>query len=194
MSVLEETENVVIISHELLLNKMYEKVNCDGELLRFVVRKEFFDIMQPFKVITKRKHQNSGRCVRGDINVVQKKLEEIRTKLLTALLNGSSTQSECLSPKEAADKFYVEARLRKTGDLIGGNLSPTCLVATINSEQSSALPSSASYLIPGNSQFYNYDVKEISKHVQGRFDVILLDPPWWNKYIRRKRAASADAG
>lgn len=44
------------------------------------------------------------------------------------------------------------------------------------------------FLFPENCNFYAKDVTEMSQHLQDqKYDLILLDPPWWNKYIRRKR-------
>lgn len=53
---------------------------------------------------------------------------------------------------------------------------------------------SETYLFPENCTFYSKDVKDLNKYITDKkFDLILLDPPWWNKYIRRKRKHSDDA-
>lgn len=50
------------------------------------------------------------------------------------------------------------------------------------------------YFFPSNCRFFCKDVKDIGKNLRGeKFDVILLDPPWWNKYIRRKKLKSDKA-
>lgn len=68
--------------------------------------------------------------------------------------------------------------------MIGSNLGPA-VVKEING---------SNYLFPQNSTFFSKDVSEMYKHLGNkRFDLILLDPPWWNKYIRRKRKVSSDA-
>lgn len=43
------------------------------------------------------------------------------------------------------------------------------------------------YLIPCNCRFYNKNILNIPDYLplENQFDVIVLDPPWWNKYIRR---------
>lgn len=45
------------------------------------------------------------------------------------------------------------------------------------------------YLLPENSTFYCCDISDISKKLSenDKFDIILLDPPWWNKAVRRKK-------
>ena len=45
------------------------------------------------------------------------------------------------------------------------------------------------YLLPKHSSFYCNDVCDISRKLgeKDKFDIILLDPPWWNKAVRRKK-------
>lgn len=52
---------------------------------------------------------------------------------------------------------------------------------------------SSSFLFPENCRFYNKDITEIKDLVKEEFDFIVLDPPWWNKYIRRKRKSGTAA-
>lgn len=59
----------------------------------------------------------------------------------------------------------------------GENSDKTCL-QTINNEI---------YLFPNNCRFYAKNVSEINQFIFEKFDLILLDPPWWNKSVRRKR-------
>ncbi|KAK9881897.1 hypothetical protein WA026_018093 [Henosepilachna vigintioctopunctata] len=50
------------------------------------------------------------------------------------------------------------------------------------------------FLFPENCRFYCKDVLEITENLYDeKFDLILLDPPWWNKYIRRKRKKTSHA-
>ncbi|KAK3908686.1 N(6)-adenine-specific methyltransferase METTL4 [Frankliniella fusca] len=52
------------------------------------------------------------------------------------------------------------------------------------------------FVFPPHSKFFCRDVLEIKLNADllGKFDLILLDPPWWNKYIRRKRAKCLQDG
>ncbi|XP_036334046.1 N(6)-adenine-specific methyltransferase METTL4 [Rhagoletis pomonella] len=57
-----------------------------------------------------------------------------------------------------------------------------------------------SYLIPPHCKFFNCDVMELSKLLpqlmpnSKRFDLIVLDPPWRNKYIRRLKRVREELG
>lgn len=44
------------------------------------------------------------------------------------------------------------------------------------------------YLFPSNCRFYSKDVYDIKQYLPvERFNFIVLDPPWWNKFVRRKK-------
>lgn len=44
------------------------------------------------------------------------------------------------------------------------------------------------YLFPANCNFYCKDVKDIGQHLfDKKYNFIILDPPWWNKFVRRKK-------
>uniref|UniRef100_A0A0C9QY00 Mettl4 protein n=1 Tax=Fopius arisanus TaxID=64838 RepID=A0A0C9QY00_9HYME len=51
------------------------------------------------------------------------------------------------------------------------------------------------YVFPGNCEFYSHDVGNIEDKLEGKeFDFVLMDPPWWNKFVRRKRERSTESG
>lgn len=46
------------------------------------------------------------------------------------------------------------------------------------------------HLIPPKCNFFNTNIKQFNHHKKfdaKSFDLITLDPPWWNKYVRRSR-------
>ncbi|XP_058820178.1 N(6)-adenine-specific methyltransferase METTL4 [Topomyia yanbarensis] len=53
-----------------------------------------------------------------------------------------------------------------------------------------------SYLIPPHCRFFNSDISNLENLLDHneRFDLIVLDPPWWNKYIRRTKAVNGKIG
>ncbi len=54
--------------------------------------------------------------------------------------------------------------------------------------------SSQTYLIPSNCKFTNSCVSEIDKFANELYDFIVIDPPWYNKYIRRVRSRKREEG
>lgn len=69
----------------------------------------------------------------------------------------------------------------------GGNNTDQAVVKRLGSQP---------FIFPPFCKFFCRDVKEITESVEslGQFDLILLDPPWWNKYIRRKKAKCLQEG
>ncbi|XP_076251443.1 methyltransferase like 4 isoform X2 [Rhynchophorus ferrugineus] len=83
-----------------------------------------------------------------------------------------------------AEKVYSKSNVNIVKNAIGSNIGP----ATIRTLQDSK------FFFPENCIFYSKDISEINVQLlDKKFDLILLDPPWWNKYIRRKRKKSPDA-
>ncbi|XP_066253507.1 N(6)-adenine-specific methyltransferase METTL4 [Euwallacea similis] len=77
-----------------------------------------------------------------------------------------------------ADFVYEETGKHQVKIISGGNFGPP-VIKPIQGAQ---------YIFPENCRFFCNDVQVIGRELSGeKFDLILLDPPWWNKYIRRKR-------
>lgn len=50
-------------------------------------------------------------------------------------------------------------------------------------------------VFPGNCEFYSNDVRDIEGKLDGReFDFVLMDPPWWNKFVRRTKERKSETG
>ncbi|KAG5883617.1 hypothetical protein JTB14_005749 [Gonioctena quinquepunctata] len=121
-----------------------------------------------------------------------KEQEEVK-KQFNGFINNASTNCifKTLNPEigsnklalETAESIYNDSRKGIVQNAFGSNCG-SVMMRQIND---------CSYLFPQNSTFYAKDVLEIGKHLEHQyFDLILLDPPWWNKYIRRKRKKSSD--
>lgn len=68
----------------------------------------------------------------------------------------------------------------------GCNESKNAVIVKIEAED---------YVFPRNSHFYCHDVRDLaSKKVRmdKKFDLVLMDPPWWNKSVRRRKKSSSD--
>lgn len=52
------------------------------------------------------------------------------------------------------------------------------------------------YLIPRNCRFFNKNVLELPDFLplENQFEFIVMDPPWWNKYIRRINSVKSENG
>ena len=118
---------------------------------------------------------------------------EVLLKNVRALghLNFISSPSDILSNNREArglsSTLYRESARWMTVPFSGGNETGEVLMRKIGSEE---------YVFPQHCKFFNRDVCDIKDHLAsiGKFDLILLDPPWWNKYIRRKKAKCKQEG
>jgi len=90
--------------------------------------------------------------------------------------------------QDKVQSFYCNYPTSPLLRLHGENNLKQGLITQVNGE---------SYLVPAECKFFCYDVKEIEYKLDllvHPYDLILLDPPWWNKYIRRKKAKCVGAG
>jgi len=60
--------------------------------------------------------------------------------------------------------------------------------------QNSNLHKANGYVFPPNCQFYCDNVMNMKRLGDEKYDLILLDPPWTNKYIKRKKKIKSDEG
>lgn len=68
----------------------------------------------------------------------------------------------------------------------GGNTLETPLIANIDGTE---------YVIPANCKFFNGDISNISNlSLKNEYDLIVIDPPWWNKYVRRTKRSNPNNG
>lgn len=70
--------------------------------------------------------------------------------------------------------------------LTGRNSTDSPIITQIGNE---------TFLIPPNCQFYQNDVLLMDELIpNSNFHFVSIDPPWWNKYIRRARNANNESG
>lgn len=59
-----------------------------------------------------------------------------------------------------------------------------------NEDSSICLVGNEEFIFPKNCEYFCVDVRILDEKIplNNQFDFILMDPPWWNKSIRRKKA------
>lgn len=92
-------------------------------------------------------------------------------------MNATPDNNECA--RQASIMFYEKTSALKT--FYGQNKNPTLHIAN-------------GYVFPPGCQFYCDDVANMKKLGNEKYDVILMDPPWANTYIKRKKKAKQDEG
>ncbi|XP_046492042.1 N(6)-adenine-specific methyltransferase METTL4 isoform X1 [Neodiprion pinetum] len=120
-----------------------------------------------------------------------KYIQRSLAKLLsTAKERGHFTDDARADNNKAArlvsQRFYTESFRQQVENLYGCNKSERAVISATRNER---------YVFPERCSFYCYDVRQIANKMEmaNQFDFILLDPPWWNKSIRRKKNKCAGA-
>lgn len=172
-----------ILSHKLFVEKVYEKTNAFNVFKSYHLNPLLFDIQTPFvesKIKCSSNNDNkSNAIISSSVKIVKKAYEELSKKFECLVQSDTALSRSNETAKSIANKFYCHSALLPDSSFTGGNTSQESLLTKIKEEF---------YLIPKDCFFYCCDVKDISQHLEGKeFDIILMDPPWWNKFIRRKR-------
>ncbi|KAG8236916.1 hypothetical protein J437_LFUL015242 [Ladona fulva] len=159
-----------------------------------LVNKEFIHLTEEGKklgVFEKKPAEEETNCVSRDENlksflvVTEDREEEEFCTLESQPLKISKRNCNA---RMAAEEFYRTSWGRKFSSFHGTNNSAVAVMKHLPSEEDSL------YLFPQNCCFHCCDVRDIITHVKGQFDLVVLDPPWWNKFIRRKNAKCVEAG
>lgn len=184
MSLIFENECGYFISHKDFLNKLY-----GIEKYQYLVNEDLFSIVNPYKKRKKQisvsenvcnKSEDKNRCQ----SIKQKYLKFLEYLKTKHLLISTSVETNNQTAQKFAEVVYTESGRVIVQNCVGFN-NGTAKIQEINKSQ---------FLFPENSEFFCKDICELKLHLKDRqFDVILLDPPWWNKYIRRKRKKSNDS-
>ncbi|XP_011500459.1 PREDICTED: methyltransferase-like protein 4 [Ceratosolen solmsi marchali] len=198
MSILFDSDDGWIISHLDYLNKIYEIVEDEQQNKVLNFNESLFKIntqylrqnqIDSFKKkdanvnSLKKRRKKKSQILPEDILKENNVVREIGLKLLDKAKNLKIFTNTILDNNEesrlASKQFYL-SKLQLNYNFHGSNRKEIATIAKFQNEK---------YVFPKNSEFYCYDIREITKklNISNRFDLIILDPPWWNKSIRRKR-------
>ncbi|XP_014209810.1 methyltransferase-like protein 4, partial [Copidosoma floridanum] len=196
MSILFSSEDGWILSHLDYMHKIYENVQYEDSYETLKFKDNFFKINSQFsrqnqiengntdKEVKPRKKKRKLNVLPEDVlqqkNFVKEMSEKIlkdikNQKLFVNIITDDNRQSRLESRN-----FYIE-RSDLNSNYHGMNEKDVAIIAEFRSEK---------YVFPNNCEFYCYDIKHIREklNMARKYDFIVLDPPWWNKSIRRKKA------
>ncbi|XP_052123468.1 N(6)-adenine-specific methyltransferase METTL4 isoform X2 [Frankliniella occidentalis] len=183
MSVLFESPDGLVVCHAKYLETIYSVVHKENNVIKLKPNKDLFLVKTPYM-----KDAEAIRKVMLTKNGYNKLLNE--AQLHNHFLFTPSLTDICENNKQArllSEKLYRESSDWLSAPFNGENNSDDALLKKIGSEY---------FVFPPHSNFFCRDVLDIQHHLDslGKFDLILLDPPWWNKYIRRKKAKCLQEG
>ncbi|XP_050306449.1 N(6)-adenine-specific methyltransferase METTL4 [Anthonomus grandis grandis] len=186
MSILFKNDTGMLISTEQYLNSCSQMPDNSPK-----INKHLFDIFSPYATLTKKRKKTNLKEMEVEPKFLEFEkevlfVEQEYTQLVSLLrkqgyfknLEHQNLDVKNVKALEAADTVYTESGKHLIKNALGSNFGPTTIKYLQNSR----------YMFPENSEFFCKDVTEIGEHLKNRsFDLVLLDPPWWNKYIRRKK-------
>jgi hypothetical protein len=177
MSVIKNSNYGWFISHETLINEIYSSVNSSAT--SFQLKPDLFEIVQPYKPAKSKhnlKRKTNDEDFGAEVRCVEKLYELFRNEN-KEIFAESRLEVRNDAAVTAAARIYDESGNNLIGDVVGANPDGPIVKRIKNSD----------FLFPQNCKFYGKDVADMSTHLDEKYDLIVLDPPWWNKYIRRKR-------
>ena len=186
--------NVAIIDHKLFLQTVYGNSKEIGCLL------QTFDVKTPFRMDLeaekvaislemgstpkkkkKRKLSVEDKIFQTEIAFLQKKLSEAR-QLVEKYLSGSPSIAE-IRENNRNTRHQVKMLLETLGEREERN------VPDRGRHDGEEWCDKDGVLFPPRSEYIKLDISELSTFSEdlGQFDIILLDPPWQNKHVKRHK-------
>ncbi|KAJ8717796.1 hypothetical protein PYW07_005726 [Mythimna separata] len=187
MSIIYKNRDYYLIDHREFITSVYTNtVTNENNTISFSLIAKLFSIINVDKQQRnrnrKRTHnseslQEETATVKG---IYQRFIEEVPSEIKDNLIS----KYKLLDTSDVRDlsKQLFEATIMDLMGVKGGNNADTALKYRVKE---------SSFLIPPKSRFYCGCVKEQCLKLDGfKFDILIADPPWWNKYIRRLKSAN----
>ncbi|XP_031369580.1 N(6)-adenine-specific methyltransferase METTL4 [Apis laboriosa] len=204
MSLISSTEEGWIISHLKYLNNIYANVKNGSTKCKLIFNEVLFEINSQYL-----RENQTIQCEQQDgISLQSKTRKRKRLKLLPdedlkeinyikQTFNKMISKTEGLfstnilsdnneAARLASQKFYQDTFCNEKENFYGCNDMDIVITSELKEKR---------YVFPQKCKFYCYDVRDIAKKLDlnNQYDFILLDPPWWNKSIRRKKTRYSEA-
>ncbi|XP_024887527.1 methyltransferase-like protein 4 [Temnothorax curvispinosus] len=208
MSILHVSEEGWIISHLQYLNEIYKKVQNENEFCALGFNKMIFEINSQYlrqnqiaqtvqesqdsttMLNNRKKRKRSQRLPQKDLEEVDRVKQAFGAMMSAARDKDLFCRNNSFDNNEVARlasmKFYQDTYSVKDENLYGSNDTNDAIISKAHDKK---------YVFPRKCTFYCYDVRDMEKKIElgNQYDFILLDPPWWNKSIRRKKMKCAEA-
>ncbi|KAJ1523939.1 hypothetical protein ONE63_010488 [Megalurothrips usitatus] len=210
MSVLLQTSDGLVVCHEKYLESCYEAVHKEDHLIKLVPHKHLFLVKTPYM-----KDEEAHKKVKEVQNP-----SSLQTRKRKFAASDKLTDLKVCDVKDVYQRLLTDAQHHghfsftpSATDIIHNNKDARLMSENLYKQSSDWIPSPftgenntsdtlvkkigpESFVFPPNCKFFCRDVRDIKNHLDalGKFDLILLDPPWWNKYIRRKKSKCLQEG
>lgn len=200
MSVIARTRNAVLLDHLSFLNGLPYKSNCDHE--SYEIDPKMFDLRVPFVMdsavdnrvrgnLKKRKGIASCSDNSEDIvSLLENELKELVSigKNCNHFLLGPPSQYEYLENNKGSRKIIND--LKPAIDAIQCSLLSSPPIFKKVDEAMMFSLQDRSFLLPKNCAFHLGklgDSVDLLLNSKQKYDVLVLDPPWTNKHVKRRK-------
>ena len=206
MSLIFSTEEGWIISHLQHLNSVYKTVKNGDLQSRLMFNETLFEINSQYL----RENQITKCSQREEIPLQSTSKKRKRSKLLPdddlkeinyvkqtfdkvvslakaeGLFSFNITPDNNEAARIASQKVYQDTFSSEGENFYGCNDADVAITSEVKDKR---------YVFPEKCSFYCYDVRDLAAKLElkNQYDFILLDPPWWNKSIRRKKTRYLEA-
>lgn len=206
MSLLHVSEEGWIVSHLQYLDEIYRKVRYENGFCALGFNKMIFEINSQYlrqnqiaqtiqesqdnTITHKKKRKRLQLLPQKDLEKINHVKQAFGAMMTVARSKGLFSRNNFFDNNEVARlasmRFYQDTYSLKDENLYGSNDTDDAIVSEAHNKK---------YVFPRKCTFYSYDVRDIEKKIElsNQYDFILLDPPWWNKSIRRKKMKCAEA-
>lgn len=213
MSILFQSSSGCLIAHDEYIKSVYRNVQSAGKgpcdmcytKSMFLIETPYMRDLQAEKCIKmhstlleddkvkKRKRKLSKEQISSaEVNLVVTLMNDLVTSSRNhghlVSMSIPSVRDNNIEARCNSLKFFTELSCQVTSQpFSGGNSNILPVRVECNDEE---------YVIPPGCRFYCGSVKNLKTSLpeDAKFDFILLDPPWWNKYIRRRKSKEPSAG
>ncbi|XP_045537380.1 N(6)-adenine-specific methyltransferase METTL4 [Papilio machaon] len=190
MSVLFKKENFCALDHQGYISKTYEKVIITPDKFKsYALAGSIFSISNNFtsdlKSGNSRKRKKDKSIINQEASSVQIKFEKFLQFISIDVIEHFKQNYNLVDTSSVRNiaKKYFESTIFEHANISGGNDSNLPVKCKICDDY---------FLIPQNSRFLCGDIKDGCKKLHGnKYNIVIADPPWWNKYIRRLKAANS---
>ncbi|XP_059480374.1 N(6)-adenine-specific methyltransferase METTL4 isoform X2 [Neocloeon triangulifer] len=204
--ILRDSSSGAFISHEVFLKRTYSTAGLAPADQMFGLRTPFMTEAQAAKTAARMMGESTAGPARKRIRSQKTESPNNTEEKLNEVGDVQEKMSYVIKLAKASGFFNLELTPK---DFVSNN-SPARQFSDMVFKQSNLFGDSASfqdkntknkpvlrcirgenYVLPGNCRFFCGDLFNSMNFLSSEtFDLVIVDPPWWNKYIRRIKSAA----
>ncbi|XP_052868764.1 N(6)-adenine-specific methyltransferase METTL4 [Anopheles cruzii] len=185
-------ERSILLDHAKSIANLYCDNFYDKDIKRAWLASALFEINVPYD--RREETESEPRPKKRKRMKIDPKLDDLTLKIsenlseikqdLQEVSEISEWRNKCAL--EFVDNFNSQAVYDAERCFSGKNDSEYTVITEVDGE---------SYLVPPKVRFFNAPISHFGQLIgeSEKFDLIVLDPPWWNKYIRRVKMSNSTA-